>query len=49
MMETEEMTIRVSLMHEELEGTFDVPANIASDGASLFRWIMDNIEVDWDN
>jgi hypothetical protein len=48
-METKEITIRVGLFHEELEGTFDVPANVADDGDLLFHWIMNNIEVDWDN
>ena len=47
-METKEVTIRVGFWHEELEGTFDVPVNIAEDENKLFDWVMSNIEVDWD-
>ena len=47
-METKEVTIRVGLFHEELEGTFDVPVHLADDGDKLFDWVMSNIEVDWD-
>jgi hypothetical protein len=46
---TKEVMVYLNLFGIESEGIIDVPTKVAEDGDTLFRFIMDNIEVDWDN
>jgi hypothetical protein len=47
-METREVKVYLSLQGIECEGIVDVPAHLCDDGKLLFDWIMNGIEVDWD-
>lgn len=48
-MDTEERMVYLNLFGIESEGIIDVPADINKDGDQLFKWIINNIEVDWDD
>lgn len=44
-----EVRVFINLGGYEMEAIVDMPESVAADGEKRFNWIMNSIEVDWED